>query len=241
MAGPTNVSLKGIIDWSQQANGGDGHPLENDINADKIDGKHYSDLKSEWETFAQSAGGGGGGAASGDIAGSYPGPITVDGLQGRAVASTAPSTGQVLTWNGSSWAPETVGEVGSLTSAYTLSYQSSSGNRHTYSVSIPAGKRFAPISQAAKLNSAFPSANFKIVMGSGESLGIACYTKLSAALSDEDGANGIDLSYDSTDGSYYYSSTLKAVNFYSSNSRDYELFASAQSGMTIPIRLVKMS
>jgi hypothetical protein len=45
-----------------------------------------------------------GGAAGGDLSGSYPNP-TVARLQGRAVATTAPSTGQVLKWDGSAWAP----------------------------------------------------------------------------------------------------------------------------------------
>lgn len=188
MPAPTNVSLSGIIGWARTNSGVGVNPSGQDINADKVDGKHYADLKNEWEVFAQSAGGGGcvafgdstfvgnsgyrtitftpdlgainyvvsvmptantssyvgeiwwtkvsgasfrvynagsgttafrwaisvkgqmpdlAGAASGDIAGSYPGPMTVDGLQGRAVASTAPSTGQVLTWNGSSWVPKT--------------------------------------------------------------------------------------------------------------------------------------
>jgi hypothetical protein len=44
------------------------------------------------------------GTASGDLAGTYPSP-TVDGLQGRAVAATAPTTGQMLAWSGSDWAP----------------------------------------------------------------------------------------------------------------------------------------
>jgi hypothetical protein len=42
--------------------------------------------------------------ASGDLGGSYPNPV-VDGLQGRAVASSAPGTNQVLKWSGSQWAP----------------------------------------------------------------------------------------------------------------------------------------
>jgi hypothetical protein len=40
----------------------------------------------------------------GDLTGTLPNP-TVDGLQGRAVLSTAPSTGEVLKWNGTAWAP----------------------------------------------------------------------------------------------------------------------------------------
>lgn len=44
------------------------------------------------------------GSAGGDLSGSYPNP-TVAKLQGRAVSSTAPSTGQVLKWDGSQWSP----------------------------------------------------------------------------------------------------------------------------------------
>lgn len=46
------------------------------------------------------------GAAGGDLAGNYPNP-TVDGLQGRALASTAPTNGQAIVWNTalSQWEP----------------------------------------------------------------------------------------------------------------------------------------
>jgi hypothetical protein len=46
------------------------------------------------------------GAAGGDLSGNYPNP-TVDGLQGRAVASTAPTNGQALVWNNAltQWEP----------------------------------------------------------------------------------------------------------------------------------------
>jgi hypothetical protein len=45
-------------------------------------------------------------AGSGDVSGSYP-SLTVAGLQGHAVANTAPATGQVLQFNGTQWTPST--------------------------------------------------------------------------------------------------------------------------------------
>ncbi len=44
------------------------------------------------------------GVSGGDLSGSYPNP-TVARLQGRSVANTTPNSGDVLKWNGSSWAP----------------------------------------------------------------------------------------------------------------------------------------
>lgn len=60
-----------------------------------------------------------GDAAAGDLAGTFPNP-NVAKLQGTAVSPTAPTTGQVLTYNGTAWAPTTgssggVSDHGALT------------------------------------------------------------------------------------------------------------------------------
>lgn len=44
------------------------------------------------------------GAAGGDLSGNYPNPV-VNGIQNIAVAATAPVNGQVLKYNGTTWAP----------------------------------------------------------------------------------------------------------------------------------------
>ena len=66
-------------------------------------------------TFSQIGGTVGSGqlpAAGGDISGGLT-AATVKALQGKAVGTTAPSTGQVLTWSGTQWAPQAIaGSVG---------------------------------------------------------------------------------------------------------------------------------
>jgi uncharacterized delta-60 repeat protein len=47
------------------------------------------------------------GTASGDLSGTYPSPTVVK-IQGNSISSTAPTTNQVLQYNGSSWVPATI-------------------------------------------------------------------------------------------------------------------------------------
>jgi hypothetical protein len=61
------------------------------------------------------------GSAGGDLSGSYPNPL-VNRIQGVAVNNTAPTTGQVLKYNGTVWAP------GADNSGLTLPYAAAASN-----------------------------------------------------------------------------------------------------------------
>ncbi|HEY3876366.1 MAG TPA: hypothetical protein VGM92_12900, partial [Candidatus Kapabacteria bacterium] len=50
------------------------------------------------------------GAAGGDLSGSYPAPV-VKSLHSFPISAATPTTGQTLTWNGSSWAPASASAV----------------------------------------------------------------------------------------------------------------------------------
>ncbi len=112
MSNPTNMSLDGIVKWAEQASTTPGQdPPVNDINADRVDGKHYSDLKTEWTTdIANNSGASG--DAGGDLTGTYPNPT---------IAQKGASDGQVLTWNGSAWVPTTTASGTSGTAGGDLS------------------------------------------------------------------------------------------------------------------------
>jgi hypothetical protein len=72
-------------------------------------------------------------AATGDLSGNYPAP-TVARLQGRAVSATAPTASQVLTWNGTAWAPAT--PAGGTVTAVTASAPLASSGGATPNLSL---------------------------------------------------------------------------------------------------------
>jgi hypothetical protein len=82
-----------------------------------------------------------GGSAGGDLSGSYPNP-TVARIQGRSVSNTAPSSGQVLKWTGTMWAPA-ADDVGGLTLPFSGSANVGSGAAFSITNTATSGSNFA--------------------------------------------------------------------------------------------------
>jgi hypothetical protein len=81
-----------------------------------------------------------GDAASGDLTGVFPNPA-VAALQGRPVGATAPTNGQVLSWNGSAWSPTTLNSAAlGVEVVLNRSATVNPGQMLRHTVHCPAGK-----------------------------------------------------------------------------------------------------
>jgi hypothetical protein len=111
--------------WTPVADGG-ATGLQGDAGATGLTGA--TGLGATGATGLTGATGPATGAAGGDLSGSYPNPSVVK-LQGNAVSSSAPSSGQTLQWNGSEWVPGAIpnGGSGGGGLVYFFNYQNTTG------------------------------------------------------------------------------------------------------------------
>lgn len=74
----------------------------------------FNGVTEQWEHASVDFGGGPPvGPAGGDLDGLYPDPVVAQ-LQGNPVSNSAPSTGDVLSWDGNEWVPATAQPVSTI-------------------------------------------------------------------------------------------------------------------------------
>jgi len=80
------------------------------------------------------------GTAGGDLSGTYPNP-TVGRIQGRAVASTAPTNNQVMTWNNGAtqWQPISIATILGYTPANGANYVAKTGDTMSGTLDLAGG------------------------------------------------------------------------------------------------------
>lgn len=89
----------------------------------------------------------------GDISGASVSATTVTGIQGRAVSATAPTTNQVLQFNGTSWVPATVGGGGTVTNVTGTGPISVANGTTTPAISLNLTAADIPSLDATKITS----------------------------------------------------------------------------------------
>jgi hypothetical protein len=100
----TNLNAD-LLDGFNPGNSSSQIPISNgaictNLNADRLDGHQWSEVPNSSDYVDE------GQSANGDLTGTYPNP-TVAKIRNNDVSGSYPSTGEVLKWTGSEWAPGT--------------------------------------------------------------------------------------------------------------------------------------